>query len=331
MPSVGSYLRELRQRRGVALDEISRSTRVPQRYLESLEVDDFATLPEAPFTRGFIRAYCQALHEPPDEALAYYEADRGGQLSPRVAQPPAAAPRASQSRSESSSRRENRGRGALLVSFVMLVALGAALFAVTLALQPGGERRTERRTSESPGALSESEVPRPSVAAETPRTQDTAPPAPTPAVSAPTPPTPAAAAPTAVTGVASSYRLVARTSELTWIRVRTEDGRMSEENIPAGGLAAVLAPERPIDDALYEELEELLLAADLGATLAADFTNRAREEVMFGTVTRADQLRPLFRRFLADTLQPVAQPLDLDHRPAVVLMLGVNGAGKTTT
>ncbi|PYM67412.1 MAG: hypothetical protein DME11_03860 [Candidatus Rokuibacteriota bacterium] len=234
MPSVGSYLRELRQRRGVALDEISRSTRVPQRYLESLEVDDFATLPEAPFTRGFIRAYCQALHEPPDEALAYYEADRGGQLSPRVAQPPAAAPRASQSRSESSSRRENRGRGALLVSFVMLVALGAALFAVTLALQPGGERRTERRTSESPGALSESEAPRPSVAAETPRTQDTAPPAPTPAVSAPTPPAPAAAAPTAVTGVASSYRLVARTSELTWIRVRTEDGRMSEENIPAG-------------------------------------------------------------------------------------------------
>ncbi|OLA99433.1 MAG: hypothetical protein AUH09_05795 [Candidatus Rokubacteria bacterium 13_2_20CM_70_12] len=37
-----------------------------------------------------------------------------------------------------------------------------------------------------------------------------------------------------MTGVASSYRLVARTSELTWVRVRTEDGRMSEENIPAG-------------------------------------------------------------------------------------------------
>jgi len=93
----------------------------------------------------------------------------------------------------------------------------------------------------------------------------------------------------------------------------------------------VLEPERPIGEALYAELEELLIAADLGATLAADFTNRAREEVMFGTVTRADQLRPVFRRFLADTLQSAAQPLNLDHRPAVVLMLGVNGAGKTTT
>ena len=96
-------------------------------------------------------------------------------------------------------------------------------------------------------------------------------------------------------------------------------------------LAAVLEPDRPIDDSLYQELEDVLIAADLGATLAADFANRAREEVMFGTVTRAEQLRPLFRRFLSDMLVPAAQPLDLDHRPAVVLMLGVNGSGKTTT
>src|SRR5436309_10656589 len=105
MPSVGSYLRELRQRRGVALDEISRSTRVPQRYLESLEVDDFATLPEAPFTRGFIRAYCQALHEPPAEPPASKKPTGGGQLSPRLAQPPARPPRAWRSRSGSGGRR----------------------------------------------------------------------------------------------------------------------------------------------------------------------------------------------------------------------------------
>jgi fused signal recognition particle receptor len=96
-------------------------------------------------------------------------------------------------------------------------------------------------------------------------------------------------------------------------------------------LASVLEPDRPIDENLYTELEELLIAADLGATLAADFVNRAREEVMFGTVTRADQLRPLFRRFLTEILSPAAQPLDLEHRPTVILMLGVNGSGKTTT
>lgn len=112
---------------------------------------------------------------------------------------------------------------------------------------------------------------------------------------------------------------------------RLREGLRRSQEYLAGGLNAVFEPARPIDEALYEELEELLIAADLGASLAADFTNRAREEAMFGTVTRADQLRPLFRRFLTDTLAAAAQPLDLEHRPAVVLMLGVNGAGKTTT
>jgi fused signal recognition particle receptor len=106
--------------------------------------------------------------------------------------------------------------------------------------------------------------------------------------------------------------------------------RRSREYL-AAELRGVLEPERPIDEALYGELEDVLVAADLGAALAADFVNRAREEVMFGTVRRADQLRPLLRGFLTEILAPAAQPLDLDHRPAVVLMLGVNGSGKTTT
>jgi fused signal recognition particle receptor len=112
---------------------------------------------------------------------------------------------------------------------------------------------------------------------------------------------------------------------------RLREGLRRSQEFLAGGLGSVLETDRPVDDALLEELEELLIAADLGAPLAADFVNRAREEVMFGTVTRAAQLRPLFRRFLIDTLAPVNQPLNLDHHPAVVLLLGVNGAGKTTT
>jgi fused signal recognition particle receptor len=112
---------------------------------------------------------------------------------------------------------------------------------------------------------------------------------------------------------------------------RLREGLKRSQEYLSNGLAAVLEPERPIDEALYEELEEVLVAADLGAAIAADFTNRAREEVMFGTVTQAAQLRPLFRRFLIDTLTPAAQPLSLEQRPAVILMLGVNGSGKTTT
>ena len=118
---------------------------------------------------------------------------------------------------------------------------------------------------------------------------------------------------------------------LSGLGERLRDGLRRSQEYLAGSLGAVLDTDRPVDDALLEELEELLIAADLGASLAADFVNRAREEVMFGTVTRASQLRPLFRRFLLDTLAPVTQPLNLEHHPAVVLLLGVNGSGKTTT
>ena len=111
---------------------------------------------------------------------------------------------------------------------------------------------------------------------------------------------------------------------------RLRDGLKRSQEYLSTGLSTVLEPDRPIDESLWEELEELLISADLGAAMAADFVNRGREEVMYGTVTRAEQLRPVFRRFLLDTLGTV-RPMRLDAKPSVILMLGVNGSGKTTT
>ena len=118
---------------------------------------------------------------------------------------------------------------------------------------------------------------------------------------------------------------------LSGLTQRLTDGLRRSQEFLAAELKSVFEPDRPIDDALFEELEEVLIAADIGAAMAADFKHRAKEEVMFGTVTRADQLRPLFRRFLIDTLAAKTGALDLSRTPTVMLMLGVNGAGKTTT
>src|SRR3989338_2045543 len=82
MSSLGSYLRELRQRRGVSLEEIARSTRVLHLYLEALEADDFDALPAPVFTKGFVRAYCQMLGEPPDQAFALWEPGGGAPPPP---------------------------------------------------------------------------------------------------------------------------------------------------------------------------------------------------------------------------------------------------------
>src|SRR5215510_16573365 len=89
--SLGTYLRDLRARRGLSLDEVARLTRVASRYIEALEADTFGSLPAPVFTRGYIRAYCQALHEPVEEALAIFQA-QCGRVAPVPLARPAAAP-----------------------------------------------------------------------------------------------------------------------------------------------------------------------------------------------------------------------------------------------
>ena len=69
MSSLGIRLRELREAKGVSLDDIARSTRVGRRHLEALETDSWAELPAPVFVKGFIRAYCDFLDASPDEAL----------------------------------------------------------------------------------------------------------------------------------------------------------------------------------------------------------------------------------------------------------------------
>jgi fused signal recognition particle receptor len=97
------------------------------------------------------------------------------------------------------------------------------------------------------------------------------------------------------------------------------------------GLDALLAMGRPVDDALLDELEETLIAADLGAAAAAEFVRRVREDIRRGHAVSSADVRALLGRFLEETLADAAAPLDLESRPSVIFMLGVNGAGKTTS
>jgi cytoskeleton protein RodZ len=132
------------------------------------------------------------------------------------------------------------------VSFVLLVVLGAALLAVTMLINP---RSTEPPTAGTapegtpgPGAPSPAapagEAP-PAPPASEPAADTSAVPAPAVPPAPPAPVRPAgesipAAIATLAADVASPYRLVARTTEPTWIRVRTGDGRSSEETLAAG-------------------------------------------------------------------------------------------------
>src|SRR5213596_2866018 len=154
--SLGTYLRDLRARRGLSLDELARLTRVASRYIDALEADTFGALPAPVFTRGYIRAYCQALHEPVEEALALYHSQ--SVRTPSVPTQPVkvAAP-------PPSAETEARSRSTVLVSFILLVVLGLALFGVTLALQSGKDT-TEKRTVDTTSSPSLSPSSTPAIA-----------------------------------------------------------------------------------------------------------------------------------------------------------------------
>lgn len=87
-----------------------------------------------------------------------------------------------------------------------------------------------------------------------------------------------------------------------------------------------------IDDDLYEELETILITADVGmdatSALLADLRHRVKEQ----RLTEAVQLKEALAQCLLKLLKPLAQPLQADaHKPFVIMLCGVNGAGKTTS
>ncbi len=87
---------------------------------------------------------------------------------------------------------------------------------------------------------------------------------------------------------------------------------------------------RELGPETLEELEELLLRADLGVETTGGFIETVREQARRGRLGTQD-VREALARQLREALAGAAAPLALDARPAVLLVLGVNGSGKTTT
>ena len=86
-----------------------------------------------------------------------------------------------------------------------------------------------------------------------------------------------------------------------------------------------------LDDEFYEELEEALILADIGAATAADTVVQLRKRVSQKLLTRADEVKDALRDILAEKLDVGDTALHVDTQPSVVLIIGVNGVGKTTS
>ena len=97
------------------------------------------------------------------------------------------------------------------------------------------------------------------------------------------------------------------------------------------GIAAAFT-QRRLDDAALDELEDVLISADLGTEVARRVIASFRRS-RFGKEVTDEEIKQALAEEIAAILEAVAQPLRLDpaKKPHVVLVIGVNGTGKTTT
>jgi cytoskeleton protein RodZ len=198
--SLGGYLRALRSSADGSLADMAVATRISERYLRALESDVPDDLPAPVFIKGFIRAYCDFLGAPPDEALALYDRERG-------------APAMGKSHAVRARPQKGWIGHPLAISSALLLIFGGGLVALKLASQPAPRMGEPRAAVQAPESAPEM-----------------APPA-APAVSVP----PSAAAPTITHArVPETQRLVVKAVEPTWIRVQIDDARVVEELLKAG-------------------------------------------------------------------------------------------------
>ena len=97
-----------------------------------------------------------------------------------------------------------------------------------------------------------------------------------------------------------------------------------------GGITSIFT-KRKLDKETLEELEELLVQADMGATVAARIVSNFGKQRMDKEIS-SEEIKSVLASEIATILEPVAKPLKIEvYKPYVVIVVGVNGNGKTTT
>ncbi len=96
-------------------------------------------------------------------------------------------------------------------------------------------------------------------------------------------------------------------------------------------IESLVTGRKAIDQELYDELEEILIQADVGADTALDLVEDLRKLVKERKVGDPEQLKPLLQELIAGIMGEETYAVNWGGPPTVILVVGVNGVGKTTT
>ncbi|WP_417671198.1 signal recognition particle-docking protein FtsY [Roseibium sp.] len=118
--------------------------------------------------------------------------------------------------------------------------------------------------------------------------------------------------------------------KLSWFQ-KLKKGLSRSSSALTDGISSIFT-KRKLDASMLEELEDILIQADLGVDTAMSIIDRLSDG-RYDKEIEPEEVRAILADEVEKVLEPVAKPLDLDRgkKPHVVLMVGVNGTGKTTT
>ena len=98
----------------------------------------------------------------------------------------------------------------------------------------------------------------------------------------------------------------------------------------SGAINAALYGKNEIDDEFYDELEEILVMADVGVNTSAEIVEKLRDAVFKKNLRKAKDVKEEIKNIVADMLSG-GETIDMCTIPSVILVIGVNGVGKTTS
>lgn len=116
----------------------------------------------------------------------------------------------------------------------------------------------------------------------------------------------------------------------TWLK-RLSSGLKKTRQSLSGQVSSLFLGRKTIDEDLFEELETILLTADVGSETTESILTELIEQSKRRELKDPAALQESLKTILCNLLKPCEKPLEIEGSPFVILMVGINGAGKTTS
>ena len=111
---------------------------------------------------------------------------------------------------------------------------------------------------------------------------------------------------------------------------KLKNGLFKTKSAIVGKIDSLFKAFRKVDEDLFDELEELLISADIGVNTTEELLDDLREYVKENKIKESDEVKEVLLTNLRGLIGE-HEPLDLSTKPSVILIVGVNGVGKTTS